>query len=343
MRAQGAYGIVVTGVGGTGVVTIGQLLGMAAHLEGKGLSVLDMAGLAQKGGAVFSHVQIAPTPEDLYATRIAMGEADVVLGCDLIVTSSNEALSKIRTGVTKAVVNTAESPTAEFVRNPNWQFGSPNLATQMREAIGDGECAFVDASALATALMGDAIYTNPLVLGFAWQKGWIPLAYETLQRAIEINAVAVDANKKAFEWGRAAAHDVEMVKRIAFPDNVVELKRVANTLDEIVAKRVDFLTGYQNAAYAKRYADLVERVRKVESDRLQSTRVTEAVARYYFKLLAYKDEYEVGRLHSDPAFRAKIAAQFDGDYKLNFYMAPPIISKPDPVSGKSQRSASAPG
>ncbi|HWL74993.1 MAG TPA: DUF6537 domain-containing protein, partial [Burkholderiaceae bacterium] len=334
LRAEGAYGIVITGVGGTGVVTIGQLLGMAAHLEGKGLSVLDMAGLAQKGGAVFSHVQIAPTPEDLYATRIAMGEADVVLGCDLIVTASNEALSKIKAGVTKAIVNTAESPTAEFVRNPNWQFGSPNLATQVREAIGDGECAFVDASALATALMGDAIYTNPLVLGFAWQKGWIPLAYETLQRAIEINAVAVDANKKAFEWGRAAAHDVEMVKRIAFPDNVVELKRVANTLDEIVAKRVEFLTGYQNQAYARRYADLVERVRKVESDRLQSTRVTEAVARYYFKLLAYKDEYEVARLHSDPAFRAKIAAQFDGDYKLNFYMAPPIISKPDAVSGK---------
>ena len=155
-----------------------------------------------------------------------------------------------------------------------------------------------------------------------------------MQRAIEINAVAVDANKKAFEWGRAAAHDVEMVKRIAFPDNVVELKRVANSLDDIVAKRVEFLTGYQNAAYAKRYADLVERVRKVESDRLQSTRVTEAVARYYFKLLAYKDEYEVGRLHSDPAFRAKIAAQFEGDYKLNFYMAPPIISKPDPVTGR---------
>ena len=334
LRAQGAYGIVVTGVGGTGVVTIGQLLGMAAHLEGKGISVLDMAGLAQKGGAVFSHVQIAPTPEDLYATRIAMGEADVVLGCDLIVTTSNEALSKIKAGVTKVVVNSAESPTADFVRNPNWQFGSPNLATQIREALGDSESAFVDASALATALMGDSIYTNPLMLGYAWQKGWIPLAYETLQRAIEINAVAVDANKKAFEWGRAAAHDVEMVKRIAFPDNVVELKRFANSLDEIVAKRVEFLTGYQNEAYAKRYADLVERVRKVESDRLQSTRVTEAVARYYFKLLAYKDEYEVARLHSDLAFRAKIAAQFEGDYKLNFYMAPPIISKPDSVTGK---------
>ena len=334
LPAQGTYGVVVTGVGGTGVVTIGQLLGMASHLEGKGVSVLDMAGLAQKGGAVFSHVQIASVPEDLYATRIAMGEADVVLGCDLIVTTSNEALAKIKAGVTKAVVNTVELPTADFVRNPNWQFGSPSLAAQVREAIVDGECAFIDATGLATALLGDGIYTNPLMLGYAWQRGWIPLAYETLIRAIEMNAVAVEANKKAFEWGRAAAHDIETVKRIAFPDNVIELKRVAGTLEEIVAKRVEFLTGYQNAAYAKRYANLVERVRKVESDRLQSTRVTEAVARYYFKLLAYKDEYEVARLHSDLAFRAKIASQFEGDYKLNFYMAPPIISKPDPVSGK---------
>ncbi|MGH6610030.1 MAG: indolepyruvate ferredoxin oxidoreductase family protein, partial [Burkholderiaceae bacterium] len=331
---QGAYGIVVTGVGGTGVVTIGQLLGMASHLEGKGVSVLDMAGLAQKGGAVFSHVQIAPTPQDLYATRIAMGDADLVLGCDLIVTTSNEALSKIKSGHTKAVVNSSESPTADFVLDPNWQFGTANQTAQIRDAVGDAECALIDANGLATALMGDAIFTNPLMLGYAWQKGAIPLAYETLQRAIEMNAIAVDANKKAFEWGRAAAHDLEMVKRIAFPDNVVELKRFANTLDEIVTNRVEFLTGYQSAAYAKRYADLVERVRKVESDRLQSTRVTEAVARFYFKLLAYKDEYEVARLHSDPAFRAKIAAQFEGDYKLNFYMAPPIIAKPDPVTGR---------
>jgi indolepyruvate ferredoxin oxidoreductase len=338
LRKEGAYGIVITGVGGTGVVTIGQLLGMAAHLEGRGLSVLDMAGLAQKGGAVFSHVQIAPTPEDLYATRIAMGEADVLLGCDLIVSTSNEALSKIRPGRTKAVVNTAESPTADFVHNPNWQFGSANLAQQVSEAVGaDGECSFVDASGLATALMGDAIYTNPFVLGYAWQRGWIPLAYETLVRAIEINGVQVETNRKAFEWGRYAAHDLEAVRRVASPANVVELKRFAGTLEEHVAKRVEFLSGYQNAAYAKRYSDLVERVRKVESDRLQSTRLAEAVARNYFKLLAYKDEYEVARLHADPAFRAKIAAQFDGDYKLNFYLAPPLIAKPDPATGQMRK------
>ena len=337
LRERGSYGIVITGVGGTGVVTIGQLLGMAAHLEGKGVSVLDMAGLAQKGGAVFSHVQIAPRQQDLFATRIAMGDADVLLGCDLVVTSSNEALSKVHTNRTRALVNTSESPTADFVRNPDWQFGSPSLAQQVREAVGDGECAFVDANALATALMGDAIYTNPFMLGYAWQKGWLPLAYETMVRAIEINGIAVDNNRKAFEWGRYAAHDLDAVRRTAVPDNVIELKRFSSSLEELVARRAEFLTGYQDAKYSQRYADLVERVRKVESDRLQSSKLAEAVARNYFRLLAYKDEYEVARLHSDPAFRARIAARFEGDYSLNFHLAPPLLSKIDPDTGHPRK------
>ena len=332
------FGAIITGVGGTGVVTIGQLLGMAAHLEGKALSVLDMAGLAQKGGAVFSHVQIAAAPEHLHATRIAMGEADLVLGCDLATTATNEALSKIQAGTTRAVINSAESPTADFVKNPNWSFGGAGMTQQLREAVGDERnLAVVDATALATALMGDAIYTNPFMLGFAWQKGWLPLTRESLVRAIELNGVAVEANLRAFDWGRAAAHDLEAVRRQLAPAQVIELKR-ASTLDELVARRVEFLTGYQNAAYAKRYADLVERVRKVESDRLGgATRLTEAVARYYFKLLAIKDEYEVARLHSDPAFQQKIAAQFEGDYKLNFHLAPPLLAKPDPVTGKVKK------
>jgi indolepyruvate ferredoxin oxidoreductase len=342
------YGIVMTGVGGTGVVTIGQLLGMAAHLEGKGLSVLDMAGLAQKGGAVFSHVILAPRSEDLYATRIAMGEADVLIGCDLIVTTSNEALSKIHAGRTKVVVNTYESPTADFVTDPNWQFGAQAQIAQVKDAAGDngnnGACTFIDAQGLATALLGDAIYANPFLLGFAWQKGWLPLARETLLRAIELNGVSIAANQKAFEWGRVAAHDLEAVKRAAYPESaaaqVIEFKRTS-TLEETLAKRAAFLTDYQNAAYAQRYVDLVDRVRKVESDRLQSTRLAEAVARYLFKLMAYKDEYEVARLHSDPAFRAKIAAQFEGvggkDYQLNFYLAPPLLARVDPNTGHPKK------
>ncbi|MGE5338901.1 MAG: indolepyruvate ferredoxin oxidoreductase family protein [Gemmatimonadota bacterium] len=340
LGSRRSFGVVITGVGGTGVVTIGQVLGMAAHLEGHGVSALDMAGLAQKGGAVFSHVRIARTPDDLYATRIAMGEADLLLGCDLVVSTSNEALSKIRAGATRAVINSSESPTADFVKDPDWQFAGGTMTQQVRDAIGaDASCAFVDANQLTTALMGDAIYTNPFVLGFAWQRGWIPLRHETLMRAIELNGVSIDSNKRAFDWGRAAAHDLDAVKRAALPDQyaaqVIELKRPASSLADIVARRIEFLTGYQNAAYAAKYADLVERVRKVESDRLGgSTRLAEAVARGYFKLLAYKDEYEVARLHADPAFRAKIAAQFEGDYKLNFHLAPPLLAKPDPVTGR---------
>jgi indolepyruvate ferredoxin oxidoreductase len=212
------------------------------------------------------------------------------------------------------------------------------MTAQLREAIGEERnLAVVDATTLATALMGDALYTNPFMLGFAWQKGWLPLTRAALVRAIELNGVAVEANLRAFDWGRAAAHDPEAVRRQLSPAQVIELKR-ASTLDELVARRVEVLTAYQNAGYAKRYASLVERVRKVESDRLGgATRLAEAVARYYFKLLAIKDEYEVARLHSDPAFRQKIAAQFEGDYTLNFHLAPPLLARPDPVTGKVRK------
>ncbi len=329
------YGIVITGVGGTGVVTIGQLIGTAAHLEGRGVSVLDMAGLAQKGGAVYSHVRLAGRAEDLFATRIATGEADLLLGCDLIVSASHEALSKIRAGRTRAVINNAESPTAEFVGDPDWQCGGAALERRIGDAIGsEADCMVIDAQALATALMGDAIYINPFLLGFAWQRGCLPVRGESLLRAIELNGTAVAANQRAFAWGRAAAHDAAAVRRAAYPAPVIELKRASGTLAELVARRVEFLTGYQDAAYARRYADWVERVRRVESDRLNgSTRLTEAVARYYFKLLAYTDEYEVARLHSDGQFRQRIAAQFEGDYTIHYYLAPPLLARRDARTG----------
>ncbi len=270
------YGILVMGVGGTGVVTIGQLLGMAAHLEGKGVSVLDMAGLAQKGGEVASHVQIASTPERLQATRIATGEADLVLGCDVIVTGNTEAMSKMQVGKTRAVVNTSDIPTAEFVRNPDWKFPGSDLAGEIRSALGadrpgdEDHCDLIDANRLTVALMGDALYTNPFMLGYAWQKGWVPLTEHALLRAIELNGVSIDANKKAFVWGRRAAHDRRAVERVAFPAEVVELKResskkLSSTLDEMVARRAEFLVGYQNQAYADRYLGLVAKVRDAES------------------------------------------------------------------------------
>ena len=345
------YGILVMGVGGTGVVTIGQLLGMAGHLESKGVSVLDMAGLAQKGGEVASHVQIAATPEGLQATRIATGEADLVLGCDIIVTGNTEALSKMQVGKTRAVVNTADIPTADFVRNPDWKFPGSDFAGEIRTAVGadrsgnEGNCDFVDANRLTVALMGDALYTNPFMLGYAWQKGWIPLTREALDRAIELNAVQVDANRKAFLWGRRTAHDRAAVERVAFPAEVLELKRdgskkLSGSLDEMVGRRADFLVGYQNAAYAGRYKALVDKVRDAEMRLVGTSSVkpelplTNAVARYFFKLMAYKDEYEVARLYTDPAFLEKINAQFEADEKngpfaIKFNLAPPLFSKRD--------------
>jgi indolepyruvate ferredoxin oxidoreductase len=340
-----SYGILVTGVGGTGVVTIGQLLGMAAHLEGKGISVLDMAGLAQKGGAVFSHVQIAETADALHSTRIATGEADLVIGCDLVVTAGNEALAKMRPRVTRAVVNANVAPTSDFLRDPDWTLPADALQRNVLEAAGDQDIDFIEANDLAVGLLGDAIYTNPLLLGYAWQKGWLPLTRESLERAIELNAVSVARNLEAFTWGRRLAHDPQAVRRNAAPQagaKVIELRRAAapvrteSDLDALIARRVAHLTAYQNAAWAERYRGWVERVRRVEGDRVGAAgkwRLTEAVARYLAKLMSYKDEYEVARLHSDPAFKASLQERFEGDWSLRFHMAPPILNKVDPVTG----------
>ena len=333
---QRAYGVLVTGVGGTGVVTIGGLLGMAAHIEGKGVTVLDMAGLAQKGGAVLSHVQIGERPDSIHATRIAMGEADLVIGCDAIVSAADEVLSKVQHGQTRAIVNSAATPTADFIKNPNWRFPGSSTEADIRAAIGDA-CAFEDASTLAVRLLGDAIYTNPLVLGFAWQKGWLPLTHDALVRAIELNGVAVEKNKTAFEWGRHLAQDRDAVLKLADDAPRAKADVIAlPSLDTLIARRVDLLTAYQNAGYAAEFRAVVERVRAAETAVVgagQALALTEAVARNLSKLMAYKDEYEVARLYTDPAFLDKLRAQFEGepgrDYQLNFWLAPPMMAKRD--------------
>jgi len=336
LRAQ--YGVLVTGIGGTGVITIGQILAMAAHLEAKGVSVLDMSGLAQKYGAVMSHVQLAPTPEALSATRIDTGGASLVIGCDLVVTASTDAIAKMATGRTRAVVNASVTPTAEFVRNPNWQLPGSDLQHDIEEACGRAGTAFIAATQLATGLMGDAIATNMLMLGYAYQKGWIPVSAASLERAIELNGVAVEFNKQSFVWGRRAAVDLERVERTARPAEVIALgEHFSRTVDELIERRVKFLTAYQNAAYAERYRKLVERVRQREKDIGGVTKLTEAVARYYAKLLAYKDEYEVARLHADGALEQKIAGMFEGDYKLVFHLAPPLLARTDPATGEPRK------
>ena len=330
-----SYGIVVTGVGGTGVITIGQIIAMAAHLEGKACSVLDMSGLAQKGGPVMSHVRVADHPDHIYSTRVGTGAADLVIGCDVIVTAGRDALSRMGEGRTHAAVNSTQMPTAAFVRNPDWQFPAASSEGEIARACGRDNVSLVDAGHIATALMGDAIATNMFMLGYAWQRGRVPLSEAALLRAIELNALQVDFNKQSFAWGRFAAHDIDTVmaaaKRNGMTAQVIEFKRPPS-LDELITRRVAFLTSYQNAAYARRYSEFVEQVRAVESglgETGKSLKLSQAVAQYLFKLMAYKDEYEVARLYTDGSFRKKIEGMFEGDYSIHFHLAPPLLAKHD--------------
>ncbi|HRI18840.1 MAG TPA: 2-oxoacid:acceptor oxidoreductase family protein, partial [Burkholderiaceae bacterium] len=310
---------------GTGVITIGQLLGMAAHVESKGVVTQDAGGLAQKGGATWSHIQIAARPDAIYTTKVDTAQADLVIACDAIVGATKYTLTVMQHGRTYVALNTHGTPTAAFVKNPEWQFPGGNCEAAVRASVGDALVGAFDAEQVAVQLVGDSIYTNPLMLGYAWQQGRIPLSHAALMRAMELNAVQVENNKAAFEWGRRCAHDLASVQALFKARQVIEFVKKPS-LKEIVATRVEFLTGYQDTAYAARYESFVEKVRRAEAP-LSSTRLAEAVARYLFKLMAYKDEYEVARLHTDPRFHEKIAAQFEGDYKLNFHLAPPAIAK----------------
>lgn len=334
------YGILVTGVGGTGVVTIGALIGMAAHIENKGVSVLDMAGLAQKGGAVISHIRIGETPEDIHAVRIAAGSANLVLGCDLVVAAGTDAIAKMQPGETRAIINSHETITGDFTRNPDYNLNAGELAQTIQVAVGEAAAEFIEGTRYATALMGDSIATNLFMLGYAWQKGLVPISGEALSQAIELNGVAVEFNKEAFLWGRRAAVDETRVARAAEPVTPMRLKApdIATSLEDIVARRIRFLTKYENEAYARRYKDLVVRVQKAEGDRTKGhSGLAEAVARYYYKLLAIKDEYEVARLYTNGDFLHKVRDQFEGDYKLKFHMAPPLFAKRDPETGELQK------
>jgi indolepyruvate ferredoxin oxidoreductase len=343
-NAADPYSILVTGIGGTGVVTIGALLGMAAHLESKGCSVLDMTGLAQKNGAVVSHVRIADTPERLYATRIAAGEATLVLACDILTGVGYEALAKMQKGVTKALVNTALVMPAQFTREPDLAFPTGSMEQEIKEAVAPGDAEFLDATKLATALMGDSIATNLFMVGYAYQRGLIPVSEAAILKAIELNGAAVESNTRSFNWGRLAAVDPARVAAAAIPAEAKpDSQRLSESLAEMIARRVKFLTDYQDAAYAQRYAALVAKVGDVEARVMPGiTELTEAVARYYFKLLAIKDEYEVARLYAESDFTKRVAAQFEGDYKLTFHLAPPVFNKPDPLTGVPKKSVYGP-
>ncbi|MDP5052850.1 MAG: indolepyruvate ferredoxin oxidoreductase family protein, partial [Congregibacter sp.] len=327
------WNTVVTGVGGTGVLTITALIAMAAHIEGKGCATLNQTGLAQKFGAVVSHVRVGKTQDDIMAVRIPAGEADLLLGCDLVVTTTYEAMGKVAHGRTHAVVNEAEVPTASFITNPDARFPTNTMKQRVLEEVGDSDCHFLDSSRIATTLMGDSIASNLFLLGYAWQRGLVPVSAAALERAIELNAVAVDFNKQAFLYGRRYANRPEQVLAL-LPESVAIAQL---TTPALIDDRAARLLEYQDAAYAQRYRNTLAAVQAADPRPNDSGSVTATAAKSLYKLMAYKDEYEVARLYSAPEFLAKIEAKFDGDYSLSFNLAPPLLSKRDPHSGELQK------
>lgn len=335
------YNVLLAGIGGTGVVTVGAIVSMAAHLEGKGSSELDVTGLAQKNGPVSSHVRIADDPEKLHATRIGVGQTDLLLACDIVTSTNLENLPKLASRTT-AVVNHDVAPTAQFSTNADLDFSPAAMSDAIKSAVGEDSAHFLRASELATALLGDAIASNLFMLGYAAQIGRLPVSLDALDRAIELNGRGVEMNKQAVLWGRLAAHDLSAVEA-AVGGRVREQQDPDPTLEDLVAKRCAFLTDYQSRRYAKRYKKLVDEVANRENEVVPgSDALARAAARYYFKLMAIKDEYEVGRLYSSGDFEQQIARQFEGDYQVEYHLSPTQflpgpLSLRDPDTGRARK------
>jgi indolepyruvate ferredoxin oxidoreductase len=342
--SDGVFGLLVTGIGGTGVVTIANLVGAAAQREGRFTQALDLTGMAQKFGAVHCHLQIAPRLEDLRATRLSYGKANVLIGADLVVAASDEALSRLRRGTSRAIVNSHETVTGAFTRDVGFHLP----VTAMEEAVADfcgmGRADFVDSTELARSLTGDTIGANMMLLGYASQKGWLPVRAASLEAAIEENGVAVPYNLKVFRLGRLLAADPARVATLADGGQRRETGAGPGSVEELIAGRERDLVEYQDAAYARRYRDSLDRVRDAERRVMPgSTALTNAAARNLYKLMAYKDEYEVARLYTDGAFEEAVRRQFQGDYRLNFHLAPPLLSRVDARTGRPAKRAFGPG
>ncbi|MDE3027963.1 MAG: indolepyruvate ferredoxin oxidoreductase family protein, partial [Paracoccaceae bacterium] len=316
------YDLLVTGVGGTGVVTVGALIAMAAHVEGRGASVLDYTGFAQKFGPVISYIRLAPAPEDIHQVRIDQGAADALIGCDVVVSSSPKASAAYRQG-TRAVVNLAEMPTGDIVLHRDASLQVDARIAAIGGAVGRENLAAVNANVLAGKLLGDSVYANILMLGFAWQRGLVPVSLAALDRAIVLNGVAPDVNRRAFALGRLACVDAGLLQ-----DALGGAPKAAPSVEALIASRAEFLTRYQNAAYAKRYT----RALAAMPTELQAT-----AARALFRLMAYKDEYEVARLHRDPAFMARIAAEFEAGARLKYHLAPPFLPARRDARGRPRK------
>ncbi len=327
-RWTGPYDLLVTGVGGTGVVTVGALIAMAAHLEGKAASVLDFMGFAQKGGSVLSFVRLADDPTALNQVRIDAQQADAVLACDIVVAASADALLTVRHGRTRVLANVHEIPVAESLKNPDASLHVEALLEKLEFAAGQQNVETLDAQTLAEDFLGDTIASNIVAVGYAWQLGLVPVGMAAMARAIELNGVAVDNNKRAFALGRLAAANPAACRELLHAPDPKSLH--AETIDELIARSVAHLTGYQDARYAKRYLQLVSAVRDREEALVHigaELSLTRAVATQMRKLMAYKDEYEVARLYTDGEFERNLREQFDGDFTLEFFMAPPSFIK----------------
>ncbi len=346
---NGTYSVIVTGIGGTGIVTIGAILGMAAHLEGRGVGIIDMAGLAQKGGAVYSHIRFAERAEDIHAIRVAAGSADLVLGGDIVVAGTKKVLAAVKPGRTTMVINLAEMLPGEFTRNPEFSLPTERLKRAISLLAGEAHTYFVNASALATALLGQSLGANMFMLGFACQLGALPVSPEAIEHAIALNGEAVAMNQAAFRWGRYAAVDSQAVAALARPsaEAADPARTLSQSFEELVERRVAFLTNYQSARYARRYRRRVEAAKAAEAAKAPGkSGLAEAVARYLFKLMAYKDEYEVARLFADPAFLRQVGSEVDvvtdeaaggKGPRLRFHLAPPLFARTDKVTGEPRK------
>ncbi|QCP50386.1 indolepyruvate ferredoxin oxidoreductase family protein [Trinickia violacea] len=335
---QREYNLLVAGIGGTGVLTVGALIGMAAHLEGKGCSILDMTGMAQKGGAVTSHIRIGAHPDGIQNSRLGVGMTDLLLACDMIVASSPDVLKTSRPGACNAVLNTDVTPTGEFQRNRDLEIDAGQLESTIRAGLGGGDISVFHATRLATELTGDSIATNMLMIGYAAQKGWLPVSTASLEQAIRLNGTFVEGNLRTFALGRLAAHAPEV---LAAEPRAGEDISPLKTVDDVVESRKRLLAAYQSAAYAERYETFVRDIRRrVDARKLDGTeRFVREVALTLARLMAYKDEYEVARLHSDPKFWNRLHTQFSGDFKVTFHLAPPMLTRRRSATGHPEKRA----
>ncbi|MBW2939913.1 indolepyruvate ferredoxin oxidoreductase family protein [Zhongshania aquimaris] len=330
----GDCNILVAGIGGSGIITLGALLGVAAHMEGKACSVLDLTGLAQRNGPVTSHIRLAIEGQLELSTRIPEGAADLVLAADLVVASSGQVLPTLSQNRSSVVYNSYIAPTNAFASNADLSFDSSKMEVALQTRTRNGQAWGIDATGIASKLLGNAIGANSFLLGIAYQQGLIPLKQESLEKAIRLNGAEIEMNLHAFRLGRLSVVSPEKLEDLLTPSQVVRLVQ-ADTLEQFVAERVEWLSDYQDPTYAQQYKALVDKVVATEID-VTGTHgpLSKAVARYYSKLLAYKDEYEVARLYTRPEFMARVRDQFDGDFKLSINLAPPLLSRRDPNTGR---------